>query len=143
METFELLHQKLFGSPAPVTMNPQLRKYWRKRVSELCELEQPAVLTPGEMERHHIYSLLLMRSSITIGTVTSAVEMVSIRGTSIQGRMTPDRSTATTSVITSLLWPSTPTDTSLISTLTTTRCSTAPPSMPRRGLYAVSTVWLK
>jgi tRNA(Arg) A34 adenosine deaminase TadA len=60
METFQNAHQELFGSPAPVTTNTQLEKYWNLPVSQLCELEEPAVLTPEQKERHRIYCFLLM-----------------------------------------------------------------------------------
>jgi tRNA(Arg) A34 adenosine deaminase TadA len=60
METFATTHEELFGSPAPVTENPQLAKFWGKKVSELCELEQPPALVDDLKERHRIYSYLLM-----------------------------------------------------------------------------------
>jgi tRNA(Arg) A34 adenosine deaminase TadA len=60
METFAAAHVELLHSPAPVTENPQLEKFWDKKVSELCELEEQAVLTAAQQERHRIYSYLLM-----------------------------------------------------------------------------------
>ena len=60
MQTFRIAHEELLGSPAPVTENPQLEKYWDKKVSELCQLEEPPVLKPEQKERHRIYSYLLM-----------------------------------------------------------------------------------
>jgi tRNA(Arg) A34 adenosine deaminase TadA len=60
VETFQIAHQELLGSPAPVTANPQLEHYWNLPVSKLCELEEPAKPRPEEKERHRLYSYLLM-----------------------------------------------------------------------------------
>jgi tRNA(Arg) A34 adenosine deaminase TadA len=60
VETFQIAHHELLGSPAPVTANPQLQKYWNQPVRALCELEEPARLKPEEKERHRIYAYLLM-----------------------------------------------------------------------------------
>src|SRR5713101_7370584 len=59
METFGEAYERIYGSSAPPINNPQLAHYWNLPVSDLCELDTPA-LDPGLQERHRLYLYALM-----------------------------------------------------------------------------------